>query len=568
MNNIYSASSESRHNLAKHRADDRYYKYKRKTKLKDFVVVTNNFIQNYRAYILNFKELIQKCSSNINKNFDFIKLSENIDNINKKIEILLNKYINDIKNSYNSQYDNILKLYEQKIRILYENKFNLELNRKILDESNRNLLKKEKEYELIKQKTGIIVINNKIINNDRKENEIFILRKENSILKDIIEKQKNEIQKLKDLIKSNKKSNSRSKKGSKDKPLLIKYKLIKNSRDISKYRRRYKVQSLSLGSSYFRKKNYSHPKSLNTFKFDFFSSLNKSNTKSKNNLILSSHSYKNYLSDFTKKLFNTSDKKKSKSKSYILNLVNNIKVQKINDIKNISPQIILKRNKIPNKRKKNITNMLKRDNKLNNVKKKINNSYICIKATKRDNNNCNYMNNYSSFLKKKNNSEIFTDKNITNSNKVLPCSVMKTINNEKSNNKIMNYLGFFSPSYGNLRYYSSNIKVPFNTGLNQKKSSKSFTRKNNNENNLIKKSGFDIKKLLMNKIDNCNNSKIINSVFKRGEKNLSNNKKQIKNNIKNKNNSNKNKNNSTIMNNIKSINNRNNNSKKKLKLLK
>lgn len=66
-----------------------------------------------------------------------------------------------------------------------------------MDESNRNLLKKEKEYELIKQKTGIIVINNKIINNDRKENEIFILRKENSILKDIIEKQKNEIQKIK-----------------------------------------------------------------------------------------------------------------------------------------------------------------------------------------------------------------------------------------------------------------------------------------------------------------------------------------------------------------------------------
>ena len=42
--------------------------------------------------------------------------------------------------------------------------------------------------------------------------------------------------------------------------------------------------------------------------------------------------------------------------------------------------------------------------------------------------------------------------NITNSNNVLPCSVMKTINNEKSNNKIMNYLGFFSPNYGNLRY--------------------------------------------------------------------------------------------------------------------
>jgi hypothetical protein len=70
--------------------------------------------------------------------------------------------------------------------------FNLELNKKILEESNKNLLRKEKEYELIKQKTGVIVLNGKIINNSRKENEINILRKENSILKDIIEKQKQE----------------------------------------------------------------------------------------------------------------------------------------------------------------------------------------------------------------------------------------------------------------------------------------------------------------------------------------------------------------------------------------
>ena len=54
-----------------------------------------------------------------------------------------------------------------------------------MEESNKNLLRKEKEYELIKEKTGIAVINNKVINNDRKENEIFILRKENSLLKDI-----------------------------------------------------------------------------------------------------------------------------------------------------------------------------------------------------------------------------------------------------------------------------------------------------------------------------------------------------------------------------------------------
>ena len=226
-----SSSSETRPNLSKKRKDDRYYKYKRKTKLKDFMEITNNLIQNCKAYIANLKEILKKNISNINTDINLNKLRENIDYITKKIEVLINKYINDIKNSYNSKYENILKLYEQKIRYLYENKFNLELNRRILEESNKNLLRKEKEYELIKEKTGIAVINNKVINNDRKENEIFILRKENSLLKDIIEKQKKEIQKLKDNMK-NSKSSSRTKKNSKEKSYMNHQKLIKKTQNL------------------------------------------------------------------------------------------------------------------------------------------------------------------------------------------------------------------------------------------------------------------------------------------------------------------------------------------------
>ena len=52
------------------------------------------------------------------------------------------------------------------------------------------LIKKEKEYRLIKEKTGILVENGKIIHNDRKENEIFILRAENSNLKNVIKKKR------------------------------------------------------------------------------------------------------------------------------------------------------------------------------------------------------------------------------------------------------------------------------------------------------------------------------------------------------------------------------------------
>ena len=39
---------------------------------------------------------------------------------------------------------------------------------------------------MVKEKTGILVENGKIVYNDRKENEIIILRVENSNLKDVI----------------------------------------------------------------------------------------------------------------------------------------------------------------------------------------------------------------------------------------------------------------------------------------------------------------------------------------------------------------------------------------------
>ena len=67
------------------------------------------------------------------------------------------------------------------------------------------LLKKEKEYRLVKEKTGILVENGVIIHNDRKEHEIFILRVENSNLKNVINKKDEEIKDLKEKhIKENK----------------------------------------------------------------------------------------------------------------------------------------------------------------------------------------------------------------------------------------------------------------------------------------------------------------------------------------------------------------------------
>ena len=557
--NISSSSSEARPNIQRKRTDDKYFKYKKKIKLKDFIGITNNFIQNYKTYILSLKELLKKNISNINLDINSNKLNENIDYITKKIEILFSKYINEIKNSYNSKYENILKLYEQKIRFLYENKFNLELNRRILEESNRNLLRKEKEYELIKEKTGIVVVNNKIINNDRKENEIFILRKENSILKDTIEKQKKEIEKLKQNMKQSK-SSSKPKKISKEKSYIISPRLIIKSHNISKIKSRHKAQSLSLGQVHYRKIHYSHPKSLYYNKFDFLTSLSNSLSRSKNNFILNSRSYKNYFSDFAKKLFNTSTKKKSKSKHFlnnILNNINNIKLVKVRDIKKTSPLKLLKKGKIPNNRQKNILSFNKKEKKICDLKRKGNNSTLCIKKIKKEINNINN-NNFTSHSKKKNYSECTTDKNNNINNSILLPGVMKTINTEKNKQKMMaNNKRSLSPSYGNLKYLkNNNINNKFNSGLKEIKNSKSFN-KNYAENNFSKKKGKD-----------KSNKKIINLVFKRGVKNFSHNVRNINNNNSNKRiklMGSKNKSNA-IMNNIKTINNTSNNSKIKLKI--
>jgi hypothetical protein len=171
-----------------------------------------------------------------------------------------------MKNAYSSQYENILKAYEQKIRVLYENIFNLELTKKILEECNKNLFRKEMEYEYLKQQTGIVIHNGKIINNNRKENEIIILRKENSILKDIIERQKLENQQNAQKIQREKAEIGQK--------LFLK---LNNFSTKNKLKSKNNCDSITSRSINNRKiENHSHPKSNYSFKSYFISQLNNS----------------------------------------------------------------------------------------------------------------------------------------------------------------------------------------------------------------------------------------------------------------------------------------------------
>ncbi len=115
--------------------------------------------------------------------------------IEEEIKNLLNKIINiftKLKSDFN-QIENLKRKDEQIIRNLYGKYFNINMIKESLEFKNDNLLKKEKEYEMLKEKTGAIFVNGKIICNERKDNEIIILKTENSLLK-------NEIKNNEDLL--------------------------------------------------------------------------------------------------------------------------------------------------------------------------------------------------------------------------------------------------------------------------------------------------------------------------------------------------------------------------------
>lgn len=109
--------------------------------------------------------------------------------------------LSEEKDKIISKYNSILKCTEQKIRILYSDLFNLKIKNNYLENNLDILLKKEKEYKLVKEKTGVVIENGKIIYNNRKENEIYILREENSNLKNAIMKNEKELLEIKEQLK-------------------------------------------------------------------------------------------------------------------------------------------------------------------------------------------------------------------------------------------------------------------------------------------------------------------------------------------------------------------------------
>ena len=127
--------------------------------------IENEIINNFKDKF-QYQKIFNKITSMISLINDIFK-----EKIQKKIE----------------QYESLIRRDEQTIRILYKNLLTYKLLKDSLDNRIRLLLIKEKEYELIKDKTGAFVRNGEIFYNKQKDNEIIILRTENSNLKNIID---------------------------------------------------------------------------------------------------------------------------------------------------------------------------------------------------------------------------------------------------------------------------------------------------------------------------------------------------------------------------------------------
>ena len=157
--------------------------------------INNEYLsKNNNKYLeaINYKInlLFEIYQNNLIKSSDKTIQNKIISNFNQIYSIL--NLLSKEKNNIIHQYESISRKNEEKIRSLYSDIFNLKIRNTYLENNVEILLKKEEEYKLIKEKTGIIVENGTIIYNDRKDNEIFILRQENSNLKTVVNKNEKE----------------------------------------------------------------------------------------------------------------------------------------------------------------------------------------------------------------------------------------------------------------------------------------------------------------------------------------------------------------------------------------
>ena len=299
--------------------------------------------------------------------------------IDSNIKIYSNFNIENNNNDYNKNfYEKLLRFYENKERQNVKLIFELNLKIDSLERKLNDFALMEKEFNDLKVK--VKYDNGKFLENDRKENEILIIRTENSKLKNIInnlEKNVNNFQKknieyekkifylTSKISKNNSKNNSNLSTISNNKDLKI-FNLKKIS-NVSILNKNPKLQKKKSYVSRTNKKNLDNNHIRNN-------SMNLILDKKKYDLVFK------YLKNIkTIKNNNTinlnSDKHKNKKKRNIINFFNYLKKNPIYFSHNVSKRNSQKKSyEFP--KKNNINNKKNNNNKINGYEYNLKDSLI------------------------------------------------------------------------------------------------------------------------------------------------------------------------------------------------
>ena len=153
---------------------------------------TDNLNNKIYELYLNFKEfLITSCNITEKDSTEIKSSSDPILIINE-----IQNYLNNIKSNNNSVsiLENMILKLEKDLKYHIKNEFMFKIQKDTLDNKIKNYTEMEEEFEALKEK--VRYEGGKFLNNDRKDNEIKILRRENSNIKKEVKKMEIKIKNL------------------------------------------------------------------------------------------------------------------------------------------------------------------------------------------------------------------------------------------------------------------------------------------------------------------------------------------------------------------------------------
>ncbi len=270
--------------------------------------------------------------------------------INKKIEEYINKNKQIYNNKYNDSiqqcliYESQLKNLECQLRFYISKQLQYKVQKESYENKLRNFMDMEIEYENLKQK--VKYDGKKFLNNDRKENEIEILRRENSNLKKAISKMEDE----KKLTEAKGEINQKTIISLKNQIEKLNKKLYNVGQELSKLKENtnskinININNTKSSSNYIINQNFEAPKRNKINLKSHNSSLtynnektiknnknvNKKSTKNINNKELSSNPYNKILNCISNRTTITTSKKSNRHhRNNSMNKIEDIKKSEI-----------------------------------------------------------------------------------------------------------------------------------------------------------------------------------------------------------------------------------------------